>query len=125
MPTVTIDGDTIDCPSGMRLRSALLGAGRSPHNQSHLLSCQGIGSCGTCAVEVVAGDAGPVTKMEHWRLAFPPHRLGAVPMRLACQVRVHHDLEVRKWPGLWGPLPTPGATDDARASHTAPTADSR
>lgn len=107
MPTVRLhrgaDVVTVVCPAGTTLRSALLAGAASPHNQSHLVSCQGLGSCGTCAVEVLAGEVGAPTAMERWRLAFPPHRDGPTPMRLACQVRVTADLEVRKHPGFWGP----------------------
>lgn len=105
MPTVTFGSKTLTCEAGARLRDVLHQHGVSPHNQSRFVSCQGFGSCGTCAVEIRSGDAGPVTAMERWRLAFPPHRGGPTPMRLACQVRVTDDLEVVKHPGFWGPLP--------------------
>ena len=93
---------------GENLRQALLRQQVSPHNQSAYLSCQGIGSCGTCAVEIIRGDAGPVTFMERWRLNFPPHTAGVKPMRLACQIKLKEPLEIRKSSGFWGPLQRSG-----------------
>ena len=96
-------GDTIIAGhKGQNLRDLLLQQGLKPYNQSKYASCQGFGSCGTCAVEVITGDAGPITKMEKWRLRFPPHRNGPNPMRLACQITLQGDLVLKKWPGFWG-----------------------
>ena len=106
MIKVTFDKITICAQKGQTLRRALLQKGCPPHNQSPYASCQGIGSCGTCAVEIIAGDAGPITTMERWRLRFPPHRSGPNPMRLACQIKLQDDLIIKKWPGFWGSKPT-------------------
>jgi len=103
MPKVRFEGREIDVPTGTRLRKALRDAGLSPHNgQARWLNCKGLGSCGTCAVQI-QGEVGPLTAMERWRLDFPPHRRGD-GLRLACQVEVNSDLVVRKHPGFWGQL---------------------
>ena len=96
------DKQKLEANSGENLRRVLLRHQRSPHNASSYISCQGIGSCGTCAVEIINGDAGEVTLMERWRLRFPPHKKGPDPMRLACQVTITQDLHIRKHSGFWG-----------------------
>ncbi len=102
MPTVTFAGEVIECPHGARLRDVLMKAGVSPHNgQARWFNCKGFGTCGTCAIEVVAGEVGPKNARERWRLDFPPHD-AADGLRLACQIRVEDDLVVRKYPGFWG-----------------------
>lgn len=101
MPTIQIDGREISCAPGTKLRDALHAAGLSPHNgKARWFNCKGLGSCGTCAVSIT-GDVGPQTAMERWRLSFPPHHAGS-GLRLACQVRVFHDLVVTKHGGFWG-----------------------
>lgn len=74
---------------GATLRTAMLQAGVTPHNgRAALINCRGLGTCGTCAVEV----QGPVepqqwTAAERLRLHFPPHAPpGNQRLRLACQV---------------------------------------
>ena len=100
MPTVEYEGERIDCESGERLRDVLLAAETPVHNGPRAVSCHGLGSCGTCAVEV-DGDAGEPTRRERVRLSVPPHDADAA-LRLACQVRVTDDLLVRKREGFWG-----------------------
>ena len=99
---VYVDGQRYEVNRGENLRQILLHHKHSPHNSNSYISCQGIGSCGTCAVEVFDGDAGEVTFMERWRLCFPPHKIGPNPMRLACQVTVTQDIHIRKHTGFWG-----------------------
>jgi len=85
------------------LRTALLRRGLSPHNNnSQLINCRGLGTCGTCAVEV-RGDVEPAeaSQRERLRLSFPPHELRP-HLRLACQCRVHGDVVVSKFEGFWG-----------------------
>ena len=88
--------------AGESLRDALIKAGHPPHNASRFASCQGFGTCGTCAVQI-EGEVEPKTPsaIEAWRLGFPPHtREGG--LRLACQVRPRGDLKVIKHKGFWG-----------------------
>lgn len=84
------------------LRDALIKAGRPPHNASRFASCQGFGTCGTCAVRI-EGDVEPKSPsaIEAWRLGFPPHKRES-GLRLACQVKPRGDLKVIKHPGYWG-----------------------
>jgi ferredoxin len=104
MPTISYQTRTTTCPVGTRLRDALLDAGMTPHHSAvSIVNCHGLGTCGTCAVEV-RSDPGAVTEptaIERWRLSFPPHRSGR-DLRLACQCRVLGDVEIVKHPGLWG-----------------------
>ncbi len=101
MPTVHVRDQAIDCPEGAILRDVLLEAGESPHNGgAAIANCRGLGTCGTCAVEI-EGPVSPPTDRERWRLGFPPHDADS-GLRLACQTRVEGDLEVRKYGGFWG-----------------------
>lgn len=93
---------------GSNLRKALLKAGISPHNKSRVVSCQGFGTCGTCAVQLegMDGAEAPIEpsepgRIENWRLGFPPHDQDS-GLRLACQLTVNGDLRIRKHAGFWG-----------------------
>lgn len=101
MPTISYDGDRIECEAGDELRETLLEAGLSPHNgSSNYANCGGRAICGTCAVEI----DGPMSEMEEderKRLSKWPHDLDS-GLRLACQTRVKEDIEVRKHGGFWG-----------------------
>ena len=80
---------------GTTLRTALLQAGVTPHNgRAALINCRGLGTCGTCAVQVKgAVEPGQWTQQERLRLHFPPHSPpGNLQLRLACQVRRHLSL---------------------------------
>lgn len=114
MPTIRFQGRTTICEPGRTLRSALLDAGMTPHHAAvSMLNCHGLGTCGTCAVQV-DGDAdatSPPTALERWRLGFPPHRRDG-GLRLACQCRIDGDVEVRKHGGLWGQHPPESETFD-------------
>lgn len=101
MPTIEVEDTTLDCDHGELLRDVLLAAGKSPHNgRSQWLNCRGLGTCGTCAVDL-EGDIPEPTPREQRRLAFPPHS-PECGLRLACQVPVTSDLRVRKYDGFWG-----------------------
>jgi len=100
MPTITFAGEQIECETGENLRDVLLDAGLSPHNGPTALSCHGLATCGTCAVEIEGSVAEP-SKRERTRLNFPPHSADS-GLRLACQVAVTDDLTVRKYEGFWG-----------------------
>ena len=84
------------------LRDGLIKAGHAPHNSSRFASCQGFGTCGTCAVHI-EGEVEPKSPgtIEAWRLGFPPHSRES-GLRLACQVQPRGDLIVTKHAGYWG-----------------------
>jgi ferredoxin len=92
---------------GELLRTAALRRGVvSPHNShAKLVNCRGLGTCGTCAVEI-KGSLEPVdrSKREKIRLSLPPHNSKSQSplLRLACQVQVRGDLTVTKRSGIWG-----------------------
>jgi len=79
----------VQAERGTTLRTALLEAGVTPHNgRATLINCRGLGTCGTCAVEVQgAEEPEEWTTQERLRLNFPPHGPpGNQRLRLACQV---------------------------------------
>ena len=101
MPTVTFEGETIECEEGEELREVLLEADLSPHNgTADYMNCGGRAICGTCAVEV-DGPTNGMTDDERARLSKWPHDLDS-GLRLACQTRIEGDLTVRKHRGFWG-----------------------
>ena len=108
---VVFRGREVRARAGQRLRTALLKGGESPHNGgtlggANVMNCRGLGTCGTCAVEIIpSGAATPQqwTNAERLRLNFPPHGPpGNKRLRLACQVRVGGDCEVVKRDMFWG-----------------------
>lgn len=110
MPIITFHDKLIQTRAGTTLRDALLDAELSPHNgRARWFNCKGFGSCGTCAVKI-EGDVHEKTRMERWRLDFPPHD-SEDGLRLACQVRVEADLVVTKYEGFWG-QDVPSAQDE-------------
>ena len=118
MPTVHFAGRPYTCAPGATLRDVLLEGGATLYAPPmDVLHCRGLGTCGTCAVEVrpVTEPAPPepdattpLTAMERWRLRFPPHAPDNAPvdpgatLRLACQVRVLGDVRCVRRGGLWG-----------------------
>lgn len=101
MPRVTFQETTFECAPGANLRAELFRAGLTPHNgQATWFNCKGLGTCGTCAVQV-EGKVSPPSLREQARLSFPPHTL-VHGLRLACQVEVLGDLTVTKHEGFWG-----------------------
>lgn len=101
MPTVTAQGKTFRCKSGANLRQVLM-----KHNidlyspKANYVNCMGIGTCGTCAVEI-EGEASAANWRDTARRSLPPHNLDR-PLRLACQTRVLGDIRVTKYEGFWG-----------------------
>ena len=105
-----------DATDGEVLRTACLRRGLvSPHNgNARLINCRGLGTCGTCAVEIEGGTSGdesspPIeppqrNNVENLRLQFPLHGSGdqSPKLRLACQVQVRGDIVVTKRKGFWG-----------------------
>ncbi|MDB9526767.1 2Fe-2S iron-sulfur cluster-binding protein [Oscillatoria sp. CS-180] len=101
MPTITAQGKTFECETGANLRTELLKHGVDLHNgQAKIINCRGIGTCGTCAVQI----EGPVSEA-NWRdrsrRALPPHNPDR-DLRLACQTRVLGDIRVTKYDEFWG-----------------------
>ena len=103
----TPDGDfSFPAFEGETLRTAALRRGIvSPHNgRSRLINCRGLGTCGTCAVEI-EGQVHPTerSQVEKLRLSFPPHGGSqSSALRLACQVQVLGDITITKRTGFWG-----------------------
>jgi ferredoxin len=60
-----------------------------------VVNCQGLGTCGTCAVEI-EGSVSKPSAMEQLRAPLLKDR------RLACQTSVLGDIRVKKYQGLWG-----------------------
>lgn len=87
MPVLTIDGVPHDVPHGRRLVLAIADAGT---NIGH--RCGGKARCTTCRVEFVSGEPAAMTDAEATRLEEKD--LSGVA-RLACQIRVTHDMSVR------------------------------
>jgi ferredoxin len=101
MNKVEFAGSVIECAEGTNLRRLLLRHELPLYNApAGAIHCRGLGTCGTCAV-LIEGTLNPPTKVESWRLGFPPHRRDS-GLRLACQCQVLSDLKVYKYAGLWG-----------------------
>ena len=118
-------GREVSARVGAKLRSALLLGGVSPHNDAaEVINCRGLGTCGTCAVEIVPRDAvapDEWTVAERARLNFPPHASpGNERLRLACQVRVRGPCEVRKFARFWGQGDALAPPEESRDPSAAP-----
>lgn len=101
MPTVSAQGKTFVCDPGANLRKVLLANGIDLYNgRSSMINCRGLGSCGTCAVQV-RGTVSEANWKDRTRRSLPPHS-SAKDLRLACQTKVLGDLEVTKYSGFWG-----------------------
>ena len=101
MPKVTAQGKTFDCEMGANLRQVLLAQQVNLHNGSSAwVNCRGIGTCGTCAVQVEDQVSEPGWR-EKTRRSLPPHSLTR-DLRLACQTQVLGDVTVTKYDGFWG-----------------------
>ncbi|WP_299041649.1 2Fe-2S iron-sulfur cluster-binding protein [uncultured Thermosynechococcus sp.] len=101
MPQIQVQDRTLSCAEGANLRQVLLQEGVQLYNPpAHIVNCHGLGTCGTCAVQI-EGEVSPMGWRERTRLSLPPHQLSK-GLRLACQVQVFGDLKVTKWLGMWG-----------------------
>jgi ferredoxin len=101
MPTIRFQGKTINCKQGANLRQVLLANKLNLHNgNSKYINCRGLGTCGTCAVEII-GDVSETNWKDRARRSLPPHDLDK-NRRLACQTKVLGDIEVIKYDGFWG-----------------------
>ena len=104
---------SVNVHEGEILRLEMLKRGISVHNgKSRLINCRGLGTCGTCAVEISSSSANihpnidPIKRnmKEELRLNLPPHgsKNQSPNLRLACQVQVRGDIVVTKRDGFWG-----------------------
>ncbi|NER79232.1 MAG: (2Fe-2S)-binding protein [Leptolyngbya sp. SIO1D8] len=101
MPKVTAQGETFECEQGANLRRVLLQRGIGLYNQqATVINCRGIGSCGTCAVQI-EGQVSEVNWRDRTRRSLPPHDRDR-DLRLACQTQVLGDIRVTKYDGFWG-----------------------
>jgi ferredoxin len=101
MPTITAQGKTFECPAGANLRQVLLQNGVDLYNaQAQVINCHGLGTCGTCAVQI-EGAVSEVNWRDRARRALPPHTPQR-NLRLACQTQVLGDIRVTKYNGFWG-----------------------
>lgn len=101
MPKVTAQGKTFECSQGANLRQVLLQNGIELYNgATSSLNCHGLGTCGTCAVQV-EGAVSESEWREQTRRSLPPHSF-AQNRRLACQTKVLGDVKVTKFSGTWG-----------------------
>lgn len=101
MTKISFAGEIIECVEGANLRKVLISANLPLYNGiGRAIHCRGLGTCGTCAVEI-DGPVSERTKIELWRFGFPPHRPDA-GLRLACQCKILGDLKIKKHGGLWG-----------------------
>ncbi|KAF5833841.1 hypothetical protein DUNSADRAFT_9715 [Dunaliella salina] len=115
-------GLKLEARKGARVRTALLKAGVSPHNgDAKLINCRGLGTCGTCAVQI-SGNISPkdLTPAEKLRLNFPPHKApNNQRLRLACQVKLQGDVTVIKFDQFWGQGSLPLGPLQPVSSHEA------
>jgi len=102
MPTIHFAGQKVECPPGANLRTVLVRARLPLYNgAARALHCRGMGTCGTCAVQI-EGPVSEPTALEKLRIELPPHDRER-GLRLACQVTVQDgDLYVTKYAGMWG-----------------------
>ena len=101
MPEIKFGDQIVNCEFGENLRKVLVNNGLPLYNGiSVRIHCRGLGTCGTCAVEI-EGEVTPKTRVESWRLNFPPHDSDN-GLRLACQCKVMGDLTIKKHGGMWG-----------------------
>lgn len=105
MPDIHIDQNVISCSHGDNLRKVLMKADPKAlyNHAARWIHCRGLGTCGTCAVSI-EGEVSPMTKIERARLKVPPLNKTS-GLRLACQVSVLGDLNIKKGAGLWGQHP--------------------
>ena len=104
MPRVTAQGKTVECDRGANLRQVLLKHQIDLYNSNaRFINCRGIGTCGTCAVEI-EGEVSTQGWKEKVRLSLPPHSKGTT-RRLACQVQVLGNVKLTKFDGFWGQGP--------------------
>lgn len=113
MPKVTAQGKVFSCSQGANLRQVLLENGIDLYSdRAKIINCMGIGSCGTCAVEIV-GEVSQANWKDRARRSLPPHSLKK-NRRLACQTKVLGDISITKYSGFWGQGDRPIWTSEAQ-----------
>lgn len=101
MPIINFQGQQIPCEIGDNLRKVLLKNELNLYNgKAKYINCMGIGSCGTCAVQI-EGEVNAPNWRDKARRSFPPHSRDR-DLRLACQTEVLGDITVTKYDGFWG-----------------------
>ena len=101
MPQVTAQKKIFTCENGANLRQVLLANGIDLYNgNSRIINCMGIGTCGTCAVQIQGEISAPNWK-DIGRRSIPPHNR-TKDLRLACQTQVLGDITVTKFNAFWG-----------------------
>jgi ferredoxin len=101
MPQVTAQGKNFTCEPGANLRQVLIANGVDLYNgNAKIINCMGIGTCGTCAVQI-EGEVSTPNWKDKARLSFPPHTPSR-NLRLACQTQVLGDITVSKFNAFWG-----------------------
>jgi ferredoxin len=95
------NGTVVECAEQQNLRDSLRDYWDQLYSPgARLFHCRGMGTCGTCAL-LMEGEVSAPTKVEQWRLGFPPHVPGS-GLRLACQARPKGPLKLTKFSGFWG-----------------------
>lgn len=113
MPKVTAQGKTFECELGANLRQVLMREGVDLYNgRANIINCMGIGSCGTCAVQI-EGPVAEANWRDRARRSFPPHKAER-DLRLACQTKVIGDLRITKFDGFWGQGTQPVWTPESK-----------
>jgi ferredoxin len=101
MPQVTAQGKIFTCEAGANLRQVLLANGVELYNNNaRIINCMGIGTCGTCAVQI-EGEVSEPNWKDIGRRSLPPHS-STRNLRLACQTQVLGDISVTKFNAFWG-----------------------
>jgi ferredoxin len=101
MPKVTAQGKNFTCETGANLRQVLMDNGVDLYNgNAKFINCMGIGTCGTCAVQI-DGEVSEANWKDVARRSLPPHQRSR-NLRLACQTQVLGDITVTKFTSFWG-----------------------
>jgi len=120
MPVIKFvnENKEIEVPAGANLRKEAILADVNTHQGlngigaglNKFINCHGLGQCGTCRVQIVKGmeNTSPMGALEKLRFYNPiPDPLPCMAyigneqtMRLACQLSVQGDIEVKTGPEL-------------------------
>jgi ferredoxin len=106
MPTIKFINEKkeIQVPAGANLRSEALRAGVQIYQgPDKILHCPGLGTCGTCRVQITKGmeNTSPRGLKERLRMSMSMAYVGNEnTMRLSCQTTVLGDIEVQTRPPI-------------------------